>query len=157
MALIPKKGKNWFLDPYPSWRIRTSSEIKSSEKEQINISRKSWNNIFYTFTLNSGMQFVHNLIHELGAIWFALDPDFIAHSHVHSTVVILCRAHSLNSLLLRSKGNVQLLTHFSEVTRTNSSKTLTALNKGTLGFVRAKCITKQRPFRYKNEQTKAAV
>lgn len=64
------------------------------------------------------------------------------------------RAHSFNSLLLRSKGNVQLVMYFSEVIRANSSKTSTALNKGTLGFVKAKCITKRRPLIYKNKQTK---
>ena len=75
---------------------------------------------------------------------------------LHTIMCLLSfyRSHSQNSLVLRSKENVQLLMHFSEVTQANSSKTSTALNKGTLGFVRAKCITKQQPFRYKNTVNK---
>jgi len=109
---------------------------------------------FYTFKLNSGMQFVHNLIHVFRAIRFVLDPVFITHNHAHQLLLFYHRAHSFNSLLLRSKGNVQLVMYFSEVIRANSSKTSTALNKGTLGFVKAKCITKRRPLIYKNKQTK---
>ena len=54
-------------------------------------------------------------------------------------------------------ANVQPAMYFSEVIRANSSKISTALNKGTLGFVKAKCITKRRPLRYKIKQTKADV
>ena len=63
----------------------------------------------------------------------------------------------LLSFYRRSKGNVTLVMYFSVVIRANYRETSTALSKGTLGFVKAKCITKQRPFRYKNKQTKTDV
>ena len=115
------KNKNLFFRKWIFW------------KEQINTSRNSWYNIFYTFTLISGTQIVQNLIQS---------------SCLYSTQFPLhaIRLIQLLSFYCRSKGNVQLVMYFSEVIR------VMALDKGTLGFVRAKCITKWQPLWYKNKQ-----